>query len=112
VKLNDIGVQVEDFVLAGIKFTDEFKGQRAAFFEEENRKKDEKIARREKEREQRAEVDMIASIAKATQPATPAGTMPTPFAQNEAAPAVKYCMKCGAKLPGDAAFCSVCGYKF
>jgi len=111
VKLNDIGVQVEDFVLAGIKFSDEFKGQRAAFFEEENRKKDEKTARREKEREQRAEVDMIASIAKATQPSN-AGAMPTPFTQNETNQSIKYCTKCGVKLPGDAAFCSVCGYKF
>ena len=114
-KLSDIGVQADSFTLAGIKFSDEYQGQRKAFFEEQNRKKQEKLERRQKEREQQAEIDNLIAIANATQQMNLEGGMnqaPAAPAQNDLNQPVKYCTRCGAKVASNVAFCPGCGHKF
>ena len=117
VKLNDIGVQATDFTLAGIKFTEEYQAQRKEFFEAQNRKKAEKAARREKEREQQAEIDNLIAIANATQQMNIDNGManqanaPAAPVQNDFNQPVKYCSRCGMKMASNAVFCPGCGYK-
>ena len=114
IKLSDIGVQADDFTLAGIKFTEEYQAKRQDYFDEQNRKKAEKAARREKEREQQAEIDNLIAIANATSQMNLDGGMPQAPAmqQNDFNQPVKYCTRCGMKMASNAAFCPGCGYKF
>jgi membrane protease subunit (stomatin/prohibitin family) len=114
-KLSDIGIQADSFTLAGIKFSEEYQGQRKAFFEAQNRKKEEKQARREKEREQQAEIDNLIAIANATQNLNldnSAPQAPVAPAQNDINQPVKYCTRCGMKVASNVVFCPGCGQKF
>ena len=123
-RLNDIGIEVVSFALAGIKFTDDYQNYRKSYFEGQNQKKAEKEERRLREREQRAEIDNIVSIVNATKDLNV--TAVPPSAPNAAANAntgtpnnafgdmnrpVKYCSRCGMKISADAVFCPGCGKK-
>lgn len=127
-KLNDIGVEVCSFALAGIMFPESYQNQRKEFFEGQNRKKEEKEERRNREREQRAEIDNIVAIANATrdlntnannnnnnnnnnQPNYNRPPQPTMY-DGMTNQAVKYCSRCGTKVSQSTAFCPSCGKKF
>lgn len=110
-----IGIGIENFALKGIHFTEDFRQKRTDFFDNANRKKEEKDARRERERAQRAEIDAINSLVGGIQ--TPSAQTNANTAQdlNSNAPGVnvpvKYCSRCGMKLSADSIFCSGCGKK-
>lgn len=110
-----IGIGIESFALKGIHFTEDFRQKRTDFFDNANRKKEEKDARRERERAQRAEIDAINSLVGGIQ--TPSAQTNANTAQdlNSNAPGVnvpvKYCSRCGMKLSADSIFCSGCGKK-
>ena len=116
-KLNEIGIEVTSFALAGIKFSDEYLEKRKTFFEGQNLKKAEKEERRAREREQRAEIDSIVSIANATRSLnvgenhtiTQNNTNNSQI--NDANQPVKYCSRCGTKISASATFCPSCGKK-
>ena len=114
IKLNDIGVQAEDFTLAGIKFTEEYQAKRKDYFDEQNRKKAEKAARREKEREAQAEHDRLMDIVNSTAAMNINSNTPqAPAApQNNFNNAIRFCPSCGREKASNAQFCSHCGYKF
>ena len=124
--LQDIGIEVVSFALAGIQFNEDYQEQRKNFFDGQNRRKSEKEERRQKEREQRAEIDSIVAIANATrnlnptvseQPAVP--SMPINNAPSFApqvnnagnSSEINFCPRCGAKLLRSAIFCPGCGKK-
>ncbi len=109
------GLNIETFALKGVHFNDEYKQKRTDFFDNENRKKEEKAQRRERERAQRAEIDAINSLVGNIQP--PNSQMGGNTAQNLSnTPGVnvpvKYCSRCGMKCSNDSVFCSGCGKKF
>lgn len=119
--LNDIGLEVVNFALAGIMFNAEYQEKRKEFFEAQNRRQEEKMERRAKEREQRAEIDSVIAIANATknlnvsapqQPAAPVAPA-APSTQSNAGvnQPVKYCPRCGMKMEKSAIFCPGCGKK-
>ncbi len=121
-RLNDIGIEVVSFALAGIKFTDEYQNYRKSYFEGQNQKKADKEERRIKEREQRAEIDNLKSLISATEginvpPVPPAGAVPPANAGaksdgfRDINQPIKYCPRCGMKMSADAAFCPGCGKK-
>ncbi|MBQ8429642.1 MAG: zinc-ribbon domain-containing protein [Clostridia bacterium] len=115
--LNDIGLEVVSFALAGIMFNGEYQEKRKEYFEAQNRRQAEKMERRAKEREQRAEIDNVIAIANATKNLTPAAPAqapaPAPAPQNNAGinQPVKYCPRCGMKMEQSAIFCPGCGKK-
>lgn len=122
-RLNEIGIEVCSFALAGIMFKEEYQAQRKEFFDAQNRRKAEKEEKRIREREQRAEIDNIVAIANATkdlnpnaasaQAANPSSAInqPTMF-DNMTNQPVKYCPRCGTKMVQSAVFCPGCGKKF
>ena len=87
----------------------------------QNLRKAEKQARREKEREQRAEIDNIIAIANATKDLNPSQAAPvipqaptmynTPSAATGVNQPIKYCQRCGMKMEQSAVFCPGCGKK-
>ena len=112
---SNCGVGVEDFSVKQIFFNEEYKAKRSEYFDAQNRRKEEKLDRREKERAQRAEIDALSTLI---------GSMPAPSndnkpAQNYTADAgnvnvnqpVQYCPRCGAKLSSQVQFCPGCGKK-
>jgi hypothetical protein len=100
-------------------FNSEYQEKRKEFFELQNLRKAEKQQRREKEREQRAEIDNIIAIANATKNLNPSQAAPvipqaptmynTPSAGTNQP--VKYCPRCGMKMDQAAVFCPGCGKK-
>ena len=116
--LNEIGVEVVNFALAGIMFNDEYQEARKNFFDKQNQRKAEKEERRNKEREQRAEIDNIIAITNATKdlntqaPAQPAAPTFAPPAINvNPNAAVSYCPRCGTKMTQPSIYCPGCGKK-
>lgn len=107
----NIGLEVETFSLRGITFSQEYMDKRQAYFENEKKKKEEKRERRENERAQRAELENVISIVNATKNLAPQAPAAAPEAPARPNHTVRYCPKCGAQLPADAKFCSVCGEK-
>lgn len=77
-RLGDIGLEVASFALAGIRFNEEYQEKRRDFFENENRAKAEKLERRAREREQRAEIDNVIAIANATRNLNVSEPQPAP----------------------------------
>lgn len=104
--LIDIGLEVASFSLRGINFDQEYMEKRQWHFDNEKRIKEEKRARREAERAQRAEADILVTIASATQNNTPPAPPAPPAAPNHT---VQFCPQCGTKLAAEAKFCSNCG---
>lgn len=105
-EFGDFGLSVESFSVKGIHFPDEFKQKREDFFDKANKRKDEKEARREKERAQRAEADVISTIISSSR----AGKDSVAPASDVNVP-VQYCPKCGMKISKGAVFCPGCGKK-
>ena len=116
-RLNDIGLEIVSFALAGIMFNEEYQEKRKEFFEKQNERKAEKEKRRNEAREQRAEIDNIIAIANAAQNINTAPQAPQAPATPSAPQApgvnqpVKYCPRCGMKMEQSAIFCPGCGKK-
>lgn len=115
--LNDIGIDVVSFSLAGIMFSEEYQNKRKEYFELQNQRKLAKDEQRAKAREQRAEIDNILAVANAAkglggsvQP--PQAANASPAMDNSLNQPVKYCPRCGTKVAKTAEFCPSCGKKF
>lgn len=110
-----IGIGIETFSLNGIHFAEDYRQKRTEYFDNVNRKKEEKEARRERERAQRAEIDAINSLVGGIQTPSAQANANTAQDLNSNAPGVnvpvKYCSRCGMKLSADSVFCSGCGKK-
>ncbi|MDE6666908.1 MAG: zinc-ribbon domain-containing protein [Clostridia bacterium] len=112
---SNYGVGVEDFSLKQIFFNEEYKNKRTEYFDNQNRRKEEKLDRREKERAQRAEIDALNSLI-GGMPTAPSTEAPAQNANQNAGNAginqpVQYCPRCGAKLSSQVQFCPGCGKK-
>ena len=116
--LNDIGLEVVSFALAGIMFNNEYQEKRKEFFEAQNLRQAEKAERRAREREQRTEIDNVIAIANATRNLNPTPVAPqqpvqpaAPIGNTNVNQPVKYCPRCGTKMEQSAIFCPGCGKK-
>ncbi|MBR2337161.1 MAG: SPFH domain-containing protein [Clostridia bacterium] len=118
-RLNDIGLEVTSFALAGIMFNAEYQEKRREYFEMQNCRQAEKLERRAREREQRAEIDNVIAIANATKnlntssnvtPPQPAAPV-TPPPQPQSGARLNFCPRCGTKVDPSAIHCSGCGKK-
>ena len=115
VRMNDIGISVDSFALAGIKFSNDYLDKRRDHFDDENRRKREKEDRRAAERAQRAEIDNVISLANATRDLSSQGNQTVNNYYNNMGQGgnnqVTYCPRCGTKLAPGTAFCPGCGRK-
>ena len=117
--LNEIGIEVVGFSLAGIMFSEDYQNKRKEYFENQNRRKAEKEEQRAKAREQRAEIDNILAVANAARGLSSApvqsNAAPNPpqvhSVDNSLNQPVKYCSRCGTKMAKTADFCPGCGKK-
>lgn len=103
-----IGIGIESFSIKGIHFPDEYKAKREKFFDAENERRAAKEARREKERADRAEAEVIGTIMASRAKAPQNEAKSKDVAANVP---VQYCPKCGMKISIDALFCPGCGKK-
>ena len=105
-ELINIGVEVTSFALQKIHFNEEYIAQRDEYFRKEKEKQDNKIRRREEERQHQRELETVMAIANISNQ-NPAPVAPAAPAAN----ATQFCTKCGTQIPANAKFCSCCGNK-
>lgn len=113
--LEDIGIDIVSFALAGFMFNADYQTARKEYFDKQTRMQEEREAARRREREQRTEIDNIIALTNATAnlnvTTTPTAPAQPPQQNNTINRMVKYCPKCGTQVEKAASFCPNCGTK-